>query len=36
MYFIYNTFGYCYNDKKNYDLMIFNWEKAKDYLMTMG
>ena len=32
MYFIYNTLGYCYNEKKNYPQMIESWEKAKEYL----
>ena len=32
MYFIHNTLAYCYNEKRNYQQMIENWEFAKKYL----
>ena len=36
MYSIYNTLAYCNNEKKDYPNMIFNWEKAKEYLEQLS
>lgn len=35
MYFIYNTIGYCYNERKDYESMIKYWELAKENLLKM-
>ena len=32
MYFLHNTLAYFYNEKRNYQQMIENWEFAKKYL----